>query len=34
VLASSFEKGEADPKAFTRDWDINGEKAVISIVKA
>ncbi len=34
VLAVSFTRADAEEGAFTREWDINGEKAVLSLVKA
>ncbi len=34
VLALSVEEGEAPEGAFTQEWDINGKKATLSVIKA
>ncbi len=34
VLALSLQKGESLPGGYTQEWDINGEKAVLSVKKA
>ncbi len=34
VLALSLEKGADLPEGYTQEWDINGEKAVLSVKKA
>ena len=34
VLALSLEAGESLPGGYTQEWDINGEKAVLSVKKA
>ncbi|NLD03147.1 MAG: isoleucine--tRNA ligase, partial [Clostridiales bacterium] len=34
VLAVSLEKGADLPEGYTQEWDINGEKAVLSVKKA
>ncbi len=34
VLAVSLEKGADLPESYTQEWDINGEKAVLSVKKA